>query len=235
MEDKMIYKAISAIMEEAPAIGKDKINQQQGFKYRGVDDVMNVFQPILAKHHVFVVPEVISAEREERQTNRGGNLIYSILRVKFTFYAEDGSSVFAVVQGEGMDSGDKASNKALAIAFKYALFQVFCIPTEEMKDPDAETPEESKPKRSSKKKTEEEKEKEYRCCDCGTPFNEWTDKSGKTWTAGQLYHMSERKYGDGRARCRACGDKYNTLSKLAAMQNENTVSTAPGIPAGVEG
>ena len=40
--------------------------------------------------------------------------------------------------GEGMDSGDKASNKALAVAFKYACFQVFCIPTEEMKDPDAE-------------------------------------------------------------------------------------------------
>ena len=47
----------------------------------------------------------------------------------------------AVTIGEGMDSGDKATNKAMAIAFKYACFQVFCIPTEEMNDPDSESPE----------------------------------------------------------------------------------------------
>lgn len=67
-------------------------------------------------------------------------LIYSICKIKFTFYAEDGSHIEAVTVGEGMDSGDKATNKAMAIAFKYACFQVFCIPTEEMKDPDEETP-----------------------------------------------------------------------------------------------
>ncbi len=39
-----------------------------------------------------------------------------------------------------MDSGDKASNKALSIAMKYALLQVFCIPTEDAKDPDADSP-----------------------------------------------------------------------------------------------
>ena len=44
-----------------------------------------------------------------------------------------------------MDSGDKASNKAMSSAFKYACFQVFCIATEEMKDPDAETPPPSTP------------------------------------------------------------------------------------------
>ena len=69
-----------------------------------------------------------------------------MLKVRYTFYAEDGTSVSAVVIGEGMDSGDKASNKAMAIAMKYAFFQVFCIPTEEMKDPDAETPEPSRSK-----------------------------------------------------------------------------------------
>ena len=107
---------------------------------------MNVFQPILAKHKVFIVPQVLEQKREERTTSRGGNLIYSICKIKYTFYAEDGSNVEAIVIGEGMDSGDKATNKAMAIAMKYALFQVFCIPTEEMKDPDSETPPESKSK-----------------------------------------------------------------------------------------
>ena len=141
-----IYESIVAIMQEIPAIGKEKRNQQQGFMYRGVDDVMNALQPLLSKHKVFAVPEVLEQTREERTTGRGGTLLYSLLKIKYTFYAEDGSSVSAVVIGEGMDSGDKASNKAMAVALKYAFFQLFCIPTEEMTDPDSETPEPSKPK-----------------------------------------------------------------------------------------
>lgn len=133
-----IYQAIIGVMADIGAIGKDKKNAQQGFKYRGVDDVMNALQPVMVQHGLFVVPEIIDQRREERQTNRGGNLIYSVCTVRYTFYAKDGSSVQCVVIGEGMDSGDKATNKAMSIAFKYACFQVFCIPTEEMKDPDAE-------------------------------------------------------------------------------------------------
>ncbi len=141
-----IYTAINGIMEEIGAIGKTSKNQQQGFMYRGIDAVMNALQPALVKHKVFVVPEILEQKREERVTGKGGNLIYSVLKIKYTFYAEDGSSVSATVIGEGMDSGDKASNKAMSVAFKYACFQVLCIPTEEMKDPDAETPPESLPK-----------------------------------------------------------------------------------------
>jgi hypothetical protein len=125
-------------MEDIGAVGKDAKNQQQGFMYRGIDAVMNALAPALTKNHVFVVPEVLEQAREERKTFKGGTLIYSICKIKFTFYAEDGSHVEAVTIGEGMDSGDKATNKAMSIAFKYACFQVFCIPTEEMKDPDGE-------------------------------------------------------------------------------------------------
>ena len=133
-----IYQAIIGVMSDIGVIGKEKENAQQGFKYRGVDDVMNALQPVMVQHGLFVVPEIIDQKREERQTNQGGNLIYSVCTVRYTFYAKDGSSVQCVVVGEGMDSGDKATNKAMSIAFKYACFQVFCIPTEEMKDPDAE-------------------------------------------------------------------------------------------------
>jgi len=134
-----IYSAICNIMSEMGAISKSKRNQSQGFNYRGVDDVMNTLQPLLCAHKVFVVPEVVSQTREERQTKGGSNLIYSVCTIKYTFYADDGSSVSAVVIGEGMDSGDKSTNKAMSVAFKYACFQVFCIPTEEMHDPDGES------------------------------------------------------------------------------------------------
>ena len=140
MEKKNIYETITAVMEEIGAIGKNSKNNQQNFMYRGIDAVMNALSPAFVKHRLFIVPEVLEQKREERQTNKGGNLIYSICRVKYTFYAEDGSSLTAVTIGEGMDSGDKATNKAMSIAFKYACFQVFCIPTEEMKDPDSDTP-----------------------------------------------------------------------------------------------
>lgn len=142
---KNIYETITAVMAEIGAVGKDSRNEQQRFMYRGIDAVMNAINPALIKHKLFVVPEIMEQKREERHTAKGENLIYSICTVKYTFYAEDGSSVSATVIGEGMDSGDKATNKAMSIAFKYACFQVFCIPTEEMKDPDAETPPPSKP------------------------------------------------------------------------------------------
>lgn len=134
-----IYQAISKCMEEIGAVGKNDVNKQQGFKYRGIDAVMNAINPALVKNHVFIVPEVLDQSREERTTKNGSVLIYSVCKIRFTFYAEDGSNITAVTIGEGMDSGDKATNKAMAIAFKYACFQVFCIPTEEMDDPDAET------------------------------------------------------------------------------------------------
>lgn len=137
-ETAMIYQTINNVMSEIGAVGKNKRNQQQGFMYRGVDDVMNALNPAFIKHKLFIVPEVLEQLREERTTKNGSGLIYSVCKIRYTFYAADGSNVQVVVIGEGMDSGDKATNKAMAIAFKYACFQLFCIPTEEMTDPDAD-------------------------------------------------------------------------------------------------
>lgn len=133
-----IYKAISNCMKEIGAVGKNQRNDQQNFMYRGIDAVMNAINPALVNNGIFVVPQILEQFREDRQTRSGGNLIYSICKVKYTFFADDGSNISAIVIGEGMDSGDKATNKAMSVAFKYACFQVFCIPTEEMIDPDAE-------------------------------------------------------------------------------------------------
>lgn len=147
MENAKIYSAIPAIMDEIGHIGKDKKNQQQGFMFRGIDQVMNTMKPLMAKHGVFAMPEVVETQRSERTTKSGGNLIYTIHKIKYHFVASDGSEVCATVVGEGMDSADKSSNKAMAVAFKYACFQVFCIPTEEMAkdDPDGYSPESSVP------------------------------------------------------------------------------------------
>lgn len=156
MENCKIYEAISNVMAEIGAIGKEKKNLQQGFMYRGIDDVMNALQPALVKHKVFIAPEVISEQREERQTQKGGLLFYTRLEIVFRFYTVDGSFIETKVIGEAMDSGDKATNKAMSIGYKYACFQVFCIPTEEMRDPDAEVHEPA-PKNTKQNKPDKAK------------------------------------------------------------------------------
>ncbi len=131
-----IYDLIPIIMSDCGPIAKTQTNQQQGFKFRGIDDAYNHLQPLLAKYGVFTVPRVIDRSEAVRTTKAGGQLIHRRLTVEFKFFATDGSFVECVIDGEAMDSGDKASSKALAIAHKYALLQVFCIPTAEEKDPD---------------------------------------------------------------------------------------------------
>lgn len=159
-----IFESINAVMADMGAVGKDSQNKQQGFMFRGIDAVMNALYPALVKNKVFIVPTILEQQREERATTKGGVLIYSICKIKYTFYAEDGSSIECIVVGEGMDSGDKATNKAMSVAFKYACFQTFCIPTEEMKeaDPDLEThevTEEKKPLANNRPATEMQKER----------------------------------------------------------------------------
>ena len=134
-----IYESIAAVQADVDFIGKEKETQSGSrFKYRGVDQVLNTLHPLFAKHKVFAVPEVLEVlGREWRKTEKGGNVVYQTIKVKYTFYAEDGSNVSAVVIGEAMDSGDKASNKCMSVAYKYACFQILSVPTEETTaDPD---------------------------------------------------------------------------------------------------
>lgn len=142
----MIFGLIQKAMQKVGAIGKDSVNKQQGFKYRGIDAVYNALNPVMAELGLFICPEVIDHKREERRTMKEYNgqqkesvLLYSILTIRYTIFAPDGSFISCTVIGEGMDSGDKASNKAMSVAMKYAMFQLLMIPTEEMVDPDAET------------------------------------------------------------------------------------------------
>lgn len=134
-----IYTALVAINKEVGAIAKGQTNKQQGFKYRGIDDVMTELHDLFAKNDVFITQKVLSEKREERPSKSGGLNIWSIVNYQFTFWASDGSSVNTEMIGEAMDSGDKGNNKSVSVALKYALLNLFIIPTAETKkdDPDA--------------------------------------------------------------------------------------------------
>ena len=134
-----IHEAIADIMGEVGAIKKDRANSQQGYKFRGIDDVYFAVHDLFVKHGVFSVPTVESDRTEERTTKNGSALIYRVLKIRYEFFARDGSSISATVIGEGMDSGDKASNKAMSVAHKYAILQLLAIPTEDTVDPEVDS------------------------------------------------------------------------------------------------
>jgi hypothetical protein len=135
----LIFEKLAAIQKEIDPIAKNQTNQGQRYNFRGVDDVYNALHPLLAKHEVVTMPWVLEARREDRVTSKGSALIYTMLRVEFAFYAKDGSTISCICEGEGMDSGDKSTNKAMAAAHKYALTQVFTIPYEGQIDADSES------------------------------------------------------------------------------------------------
>lgn len=137
-----IYQAMRAVMSDIGALGitKSRKNQQQGYSFRGIDEVYNEMNPLFAKHGVLMLPRVISSEQTDRMNKSGGLLIYTRLHIEFDFIAtEDGSKHTVATVGEAMDSADKSSNKAMAAAYKYAAMMAFCIPTEGDNDADATT------------------------------------------------------------------------------------------------
>jgi len=139
MPSEDIHSRITAIMGKVPAVKKAR---EQGagvsFAFRRIDDVVETIAPLMIEHGIHMVPEVLTVIREDR-----GKMHYTVATIRHTFYAPDGSSVVAVTIGEGFDPSDKASNKAMSAALKYALCQVFMIPTQDRSDNEmGPTPEE---------------------------------------------------------------------------------------------
>lgn len=144
-DDRTIYERLWAITAELPAIGKTQRNTQQNFNFRGHDDVLNALNPLLSKHGVIIVPNVLERIASSERTTKKGDTMYEVnLHVAFDFYGAKGDSLRASTWGEGTDMGDKATSKALTMAFKYALAQVFAVSTAEDYDPDSGAPEETR-------------------------------------------------------------------------------------------
>lgn len=139
LDKPKIYPALIAAMREIAPIAKDKKNAHQGFMFRGIEQFMNAVHPLFAKHGIIIGTETGRVFREERQSKSGGLNIWTCIDCKFIFYAEDGSSLPTKVKGEAMDNGDKGTNKAIAVALKYALMNMFLVPTADLSDPDSET------------------------------------------------------------------------------------------------
>lgn len=137
-----VYEAIAKVMAvmASEGISKSRKNQQQGYNFRGIDDVYNSLARPMVDAGLVVLPRVLSRDCTERQTAKGGALFYVVVECEFDFVAvSDGSKHTVKTYGEAMDSADKATNKAMSAAMKYAYMQAFCIPTEGDNDADLYT------------------------------------------------------------------------------------------------
>jgi len=144
MNTGLIYKKMANVYAKIEAIDKTKENKEQRFKFRGIDDVYNALHKIFAEECIFLVPEVIESQRTPIESKSGTKGWHTVSKYKFSFYAEDGSSVSAITEGEAIDYGDKSTSKSQSMSIKYALIQTFMIPTEDTEDGDKTSPEAGK-------------------------------------------------------------------------------------------
>ena len=136
-ETPTVVQALSLVMADIGAVAKSGVNQQQKFYFRGVDAVVNAASPAFRRRGVVVIPELLEKSRTSSQTKSGSTLNVVEVTVKYTFHGPVGDSVCAVVAAEAFDSGDKATAKAMSVAFRTALLQTLALPTDEA-DPDAD-------------------------------------------------------------------------------------------------
>ena len=136
-ETPTVVQALSLVMADIGAVAKSGVNQQQKFYFRGVDAVVNAASPAFRRRGVVVIPTLLEKSRTSSQTKSGSTLNVVEVTVKYTFHGPAGDSVCAVVAAEAFDSGDKATAKAMSVAFRTALLQTLALPTDEA-DPDAD-------------------------------------------------------------------------------------------------
>ena len=137
-----VYRCIAAVAGDLAKIGiaKASKNAQQGYAFRGIDAVYNTLAPLLAQHGLVILPRILTRTQTERATRGGGALFSVVVEAEFDFVAVSDGSVHTIrTCGEAMDSADKATNKAMSAAYKYAAFMSFCVPTEGDDDADLTT------------------------------------------------------------------------------------------------
>ena len=144
-----IFELIPKVMADIGAVTKDRKNEQQGYMFRGIEDMYKAAHPALVRHGIFCCPQVLERISDDRISGTGKPAIRVSLKVSHRFYATDGSFVEVITWGEGIDSSDKGTNKAMSAAMKYAFIELFSIPTSDIEDSDRVSPESGEPGRAS--------------------------------------------------------------------------------------
>jgi hypothetical protein len=133
-----VVEALSAVMEDVQAIGKNDRNTQQGYQFRGIDATVNAVGPAFRKHGVIAVPTQVEARYRDVRTSTDKPSRECTVLVTYRIYGPAGDHIDAQVPGESMDFGDKGAPKAMSVAYRILLLQALCIPTHDP-EPDAQS------------------------------------------------------------------------------------------------
>lgn len=136
MQSPTIQAALAAVMADVTHVGKEGKNSAQGYSFRGIDGVLNAVGPALRRHGVVVMPHLERVEHLVVEVGKNRTAMrQATVSVRYVFHGPAGDSLDCVVAGEAMDSGDKATSKAMSVALRTALIQALALPTHEP-DPD---------------------------------------------------------------------------------------------------
>lgn len=207
-----VYQCIASVQAALAkhGIGKDSENTFDRYKFRGVDAVYNALAPLLAQYGLNILPRIIDRQCAERVSKKGDPMFYVTVTAEFDLVsAADGSTHTVRTFGEAMDRSDKATNKAMAAAYKYMAFLTFAIPTEGDNDADASTPEVAS--------TEMPDTEWAKLCNLIKATSSNTGKMCEHWEVKDLRQLNQQQYAEAL-------DMLNT--KLAKMAKDETANLA---------
>lgn len=142
-----LTEKLCSLMGELKPIKKEKHSTGVSYAFRSIDDIINAINPLLVKYQVFVTCEILKDsfesftatkynQRGEPYEQRG---FYAHVTARYWFHSGE-EKLFTDMQAGSLDYSDKAETQAMSMALKYAYIQCFNITTEDLKDPDGQSP-----------------------------------------------------------------------------------------------
>lgn len=192
-----IFEKIAAIMTDVQYLAKDDHVSFGSTSYKALSEekVTSIMRAELLKYKLVVFP--IS-----QATNRTGNITHVDVLYRMVNVENPEESIEIASCGDGADTQDKGSGKAMTYAFKYMWLRTFALPTRE--DSDKISTEELK----YKAKTQQE----CICERCQKPIYPVKKRDGKPWEVEDMVTYSRKRFG-----AQLCGD----CMKLAKKEQDH--------------
>lgn len=133
-----VHLAWLRVRRDIKKIEKKQRYDAPGTKYnfRGVDAVLNNFGPVTLRHGVNVFPIKVEANYRDTTTALNKKTRECTVLVTYQIIGPKGDHLVVQSAGENLDSGDKGTSKALAVALRTLLLHGGLVPTGDP-DPDS--------------------------------------------------------------------------------------------------
>ena len=130
-----ILQAINAVMKEVGYVRKQK-SPDLSYTFAGEAALISALRPSMVEQGIVMyVGKVYDVVSREYASRSGAAMMNVTLTADIVFeHGESDTHITVQARGEASDNSDKANNKAMTCAYKYALRETFMIETGD--DPD---------------------------------------------------------------------------------------------------